>query len=396
MHQSDNHQTNTSFDTFSFAQPVLKATNALGFRYCTPIQAQALPFALQGHDIVGQAQTGTGKTAAFLLTLISFILERRKENKRYLGEPFALVVAPTRELALQIAYDAGQLTQYVHIKSAVVIGGESISEQEEKITSQPIDLLIATPGRLLDFISRRKINLSLAQWLVIDEADRMLDMGFIPQLRRIITRMPPTSHRQTMMFSATYPDAVKRLTISWTAKNAIIIDATGERLDPSSVVQKIYVLPSAKKYSALCHILNQPATQRTLIFANRRDTVKQLGKQLRQDGVHCSVLSGEIAQKQREKTLRAFKTGKLEAMVATDLAGRGLHITGVSHVINFNLPEDPEDYIHRIGRTGRAGANGMSISFACEEEAVKLLPIQKMLGRDLQCIHLHDDFSNLS
>ena len=375
-----------SFDHFELEKPLREAIDQLGFEFCTPIQAQSLAHTLAGHDVTGKAQTGTGKTAAFLITIINDLLSNPIEEKRYLAEPRALVVAPTRELAIQIASDAAKLTACCDLHTVTLVGGEDYQKQNRALDAKPVDLVVATPGRLLDFVSNDNLYLGLIELLVLDEADRMLDMGFIPQVRQIVARTPRKDCRQTLLFSATFTPEIAELTTRW-AMDPIMVEVEPEKVAADAVDQVVYLVTTAAKYNLLYQLVTQPEVEKVMVFSNRRDQVRRLADNLYRNGIDCGLLSGEIAQNKRIRTLEDFKSGKLKVLVATDVAGRGLHIDDVTHVINYTLPEEPEDYVHRIGRTGRAGAVGTSISFACEEDSFLLPDIEEKLGQKLECTH---------
>ncbi len=364
---------------------LLHAIADLGFQYCSPIQALALPQALDGYDVVGKAQTGTGKTAAFLIAIITDLIENPVEHERYLGEPRALIIAPTRELVIQIAKDAKQLTKYIDLGLLTLVGGMDYGKQLNDLNSKLVDIVVATPGRLMDFQSRGDIHLDQIEVLVIDEADRMLDMGFIPQVRRIVRCTPRKTHRQTLLFSATFTPEVIELTEQWT-KDPKIIEIEPEQVASNNVEQVVYLVSTADKFKLLFNLIQQDGCESIIVFANRRDEARRLQEKLSNYGIRCGLLSGEVAQNKRVRTLENFRAGKFQIMVATDVAGRGIHIDGISHVINFTLPEDPEDYVHRIGRTGRAGAKGTSVSFACEDDSFLLPDIENLLGERLPCV----------
>ena len=375
-----------SFDHLELQKPLKEAIDQLGFEFCTPIQAQSLVHTLAGHDVTGKAQTGTGKTAAFLITIINDLLSNPIEEKRYLAEPRALVVAPTRELAIQIASDAAKLTACCDLHTVTLVGGEDYQKQNRALDAKPVDLVVATPGRLLDFVSNDNLYLGLIELLVLDEADRMLDMGFIPQVRQIVARTPRKDCRQTLLFSATFTPPIAELTTRW-AMDPIMVEVEPEKVAADAVDQVVYLVTTAAKYNLLYQLVTQPEVEKVMVFSNRRDQVRRLADNLYRNGIDCGLLSGEIAQNKRIRTLEDFKSGKLKVLVATDVAGRGLHIDDVTHVINYTLPEEPEDYVHRIGRTGRAGAVGTSISFACEEDSFLLPDIEEKLGQKLECTH---------
>ncbi|MDP5209468.1 ATP-dependent RNA helicase RhlB [Microbulbifer sp. 2205BS26-8] len=356
----------------------------LGFQYCSPIQGQSLPHTLNGHDLVGKAQTGTGKTAAFLITVIDDLLRHPFDGERYAGEARALIIAPTRELVMQIADDARALCKYTGLEIHTLVGGMDYDKQQRNLNERLVDILVATPGRLLDFVGNRDCYLDQVEVLVIDEADRMLDMGFIPQVRRIVRQTPRKTHRQTMFFSATFTPEVDALVEQWT-DDPVLVEIEPERVATDSVEQHVYLAASEEKYALLYNILQSGDVDSLIVFANRRDQCRRLHEHLLAHGISAGLLSGEVAQNKRVRTLNDFKSGKTKVLVATDVAGRGIHIDGISHVVNFTLPEEPEDYVHRIGRTGRAGKTGTSISFACEDDAMRLEPIEQLLGQKLKC-----------
>ncbi len=374
----------TRFHDFDLAPQLMRAIADLGFKYCSPIQAQSLPHALQGKDVVGKAQTGTGKTAAFLTAIIDDLLKNPLTEKRYAGEARALVIAPTRELVIQIADDAKNLCKYTDLKIHTLVGGMDYTKQQRHLHEDFVDILVATPGRLLDFCSNKDVYLDQLEVLVIDEADRMLDMGFIPQVRQIVRQTPRREDRQTLFFSATFTDDVRNLVEQWTYK-PVTIDIEPESVANERVDQHVYLVSTEEKYTLLYNLIQQEHAESMIVFANRRDECRDLQEKLERHGIKAGLLSGEIAQNKRVATLDAFKSGEIKVLVATDVAGRGIHISGISHVVNFTLPEEPEDYVHRIGRTGRAGKNGTSISFACEDDALLLEPIERLLGKPIKC-----------
>jgi ATP-dependent RNA helicase RhlB len=373
------------FDTLKLDVTVQKGIDALGFEFCSPIQAQILPHTLGGNDAIGKAQTGTGKTAAFLVTIFNDLLSHPIEGERFLGEPRAVIIAPTRELVMQIAEDAQELGKFTGLQTVTMIGGADYQKQLSKVNRAPVDLVVATPGRLIDFMERRDLALDRVEILVLDEADRMLDMGFIPQVKRIVRTTPRKEDRQTLLFSATFTQDVMNLAQQWTFE-PVTVEIEPERVATASVDQKVYLVESRDRFSVLMDLLQDAEVESVIIFANRRDQVRRLHEKLSKAGVHCGMLSGEVTQAKRTRTLEQFKSGQCKVLVATDVAGRGIHVEGISHVVNYNLPEDPEDYVHRIGRTGRAGATGVSISFASEDDAFLLPDIEALLGHSLACI----------
>ncbi|WP_415837422.1 ATP-dependent RNA helicase RhlB [Parendozoicomonas haliclonae] len=372
------------FHDFDLPLPLMHGIADLGFKYCTPIQAEVLGATLQGRDAIGKAQTGTGKTAAFLIATIKQLMEIPAPDERFLGEPRALVIAPTRELAMQIHKDAQALTKYTNLHCVMVVGGMDYEKQRQQLQKEYVDILVATPGRLLDYCERRDIFLDLTETMVIDEADRMLDMGFIPQVRRIIRSTPRPGDRQTLLFSATFSEDVLRLGEQWTW-NPLKVEIEPDSVATDTVDQQVWIISSEQKYQVLCNLITRQNLERVIVFTNRRDQTRRLTEKLRKDGLKADMLSGDVPQKKRVKTLEDFRSGKLRILVATDVAGRGIHIDGISHVVNYNLPEDPEDYVHRIGRTGRAGTSGTSISFACEDDSFLIPTLEELLGDRLSC-----------
>ena len=379
-----------SFGSLDLAPSLMRGIEGLGFEKCSPIQAQILPHTLEGHDAIGKAQTGTGKTAAFLITLFNDLLNNPIEGERYLAEPRAVILAPTRELVMQIADDARQLGKYAGLSTVTLIGGADYAKQLAKVHDRVTDIVVATPGRLIDFIQRGDMYLDRVESLVLDEADRMLDMGFIPQVKRIVRSTPRKEDRQTLLFSATFSQDIMNLAQQWTF-DPITVEIEPERVATENVDQRVYLLESRDRLNVLKRILATPEATSVIVFANRRDVVRKVHERLQKQGLDCGILSGEIAQVKRTKTLERFKSGKLRVLIATDVAGRGIHVDGVSHVVNYDLPEDPEDYVHRIGRTGRAGEKGVSISFASEDDAFLLPEIEALLGESLKCTQVPEE-----
>ncbi|MET1076832.1 MAG: ATP-dependent RNA helicase RhlB [Pseudomonas sp.] len=374
----------TRFHDFALAPELMHAIHDLGFPYCTPIQAQVLGHTLAGKDAIGRAQTGTGKTAAFLVSIITQLLQTPPPKERYMGEPRALIIAPTRELVVQIAKDAAGLTRYTGLNVMTFVGGMDFDKQLKQLEARYCDILVATPGRLLDFNQRGEVHLDMVEVMVLDEADRMLDMGFIPQVRQIIRQTPHKGERQTLLFSATFTEDVMNLAKQWTTDPAIV-EIEPENVASETVEQHVYAVAGSDKYKLLYNLINDNSWERVMVFANRKDEVRRIEERLVRDGVNAAQLSGDVPQHKRIKTLEGFREGKIRVLVATDVAGRGIHIEGISHVINFTLPEVPDDYVHRIGRTGRAGASGVSISFAGEDDSYQLPSIEALLGRKISC-----------
>jgi len=384
----------TRFHDFDLSNPLLHAIYDLGFEYCTPIQAEILPSTLSGKDASGRAQTGTGKTAAFLITVITRLLNNPIQGKRKPGTPRVLILAPTRELVLQISEEARKLSVYASMKIVSVFGGMDYVKQRKQLASDPVDIIVATPGRLLDFQRRHDITLKKIEVLVIDESDRMLDMGFIPDVRKIIHGTPGKDKRQTLLFGATLTAEITRLASQWT-RNPVTVEIEPEQVAVDTVEQIVYIVTDSEKFALLFNIIDKQNLERVLVFCNRRDEVRRLAEMLTRYGMNCSVLSGDVPQKKRIRRLEEFKAGKIRVLVATDVAGRGIHIEGMDHVINFTLPHDPEDYVHRIGRTGRAGAAGTSVSFADEKDAFYIPVIEEFIDRKLSCIEPNENWLSM-
>lgn len=379
----------TRFHDLDIPTSIMHAIADLGFEYCTPIQAAILPKALTGMDANGRAQTGTGKTAAFLITILKRLQGKPLKEKRNPGTPRALIIVPTRELALQVKKDALSLGKYCRLSTVAVFGGMDYQKQKQLLEEKLVDIVVATPGRLLDFKRQGDIDLSKVEILIIDEADQMLDMGFIPDVRQIIQSTPPKTVRQTMLFGATLTPAVTRLASQWT-RDPFAVDIKPEQVTVDTIDQIVYLVTAQQRYNLLYNVISQQELKRVMVFCNRRDQTRKLENRLRANGINCAFISGEVDQKKRIQTLEDFRAGKIRVLVATDVAGRGIHVDDVSHVVNYNLPVDPEDYVHRIGRTGRAGARGTSISFATEDESFYLPGIETFIGQKLKCIYPED------
>lgn len=377
----------SGFETLNLHPNLKKAIDALGFTTMTPIQQKVLKFTLAGHDAIGRAQTGTGKTAAFLISIMNDLLNNPIQEQRYRGEPRALILAPTRELALQIESDAQDLAKYAGLHVVTLLGGVDFDKQKNQLNKAPVDIMVATPGRLIDFVEQKEVWLDQIEFLVIDEADRLLDMGFIPSVKRIVRFSPRKEQRQTLMFSATFSYDVLNLAQQWLFE-PVTVEIEPEKKTNADVEQRVYMVAKADKYKLLQEILRDEPIEKVMIFANRRDQVRKLYDHLKRDGYKVVMLSGEIAQDKRTKMLDQFKNGQHNIMIATDVAGRGIHVDNVSHVINFTLPEQSDDYVHRIGRTGRAGAQGVSISFLAEDDAFYLPEIEKAIGQKLPLTRL--------
>ena len=377
----------SGFETLNLHPKLKQAIDALGFKEMTPIQENVLKFTLAGHDAIGRAQTGTGKTAAFLVSVINDLLNNPIKEQRFRGEARALILAPTRELALQIESDAKDLTKFTDLHLVTLLGGVDFDKQKAQLDKQFVDIIVATPGRLIDFVEQKEVWLDQIEFLVIDEADRLLDMGFIPSVKRIVRYSPRKEQRQTLMFSATFSYDVLNLAQQWLFE-PVTVEIEPEKKTNADVEQRVYMVAKTDKYKLLQEILRDEPIEKVMIFANRRDQVRKLYDHLKRDGYKVVMLSGEIAQDKRIKMLDQFKNGHHNIMIATDVAGRGIHVDGVSHVINFTLPEQSDDYVHRIGRTGRAGSSGVSISFLSEDDAFYLPEIEKAIGQKLPLTRL--------
>ncbi|GAB2718424.1 DEAD/DEAH box helicase [Halomonas garicola] len=370
------------FHDFDLPLPLMRGIQAQGFEYCTPIQAETLRHTLLGGDILGKAQTGTGKTAAFLISILAYFLEEKAPDGQKKRAPRALVVAPTRELTLQIEKDAKGLARYTHLSITSAVSGIDYQQQREQLDKN-VDLLVATPGRLLDFQQKGELDLSQTEVLVLDEAERMLSMGFIPDVKRIIQHMPARDERQTWLFSTAFSDDVLTLADQW-AQSPARVSLQGSADGQADVDQLAYRVADADKPRLLVKLLQQEGFERVIVFGNRRDLVRKLEGELRQAGISAAPLSGDVPQAERIATLEQFREGKLQVLVATDVAGRGMQIDDVSHVVNYTLPEDPEDYVHRLGRIGRAGGKGI-VSLVGEEDAFSLPEIERYTGDKLPC-----------
>ena len=378
------------FHDFDLPGEVMHGVAELGFKYCTEIQAISLEQALAGKNIAGKAQTGSGKTAAFLVAILTRYLRTPENRAKSGGAPRALVIAPTRELVIQICKDADKIGKYCNLRSLAVYGGMDYDRQREEVLGAPVDLLVATPGRLLDFVKSRVIDLSSVDTLVIDEADRMLDMGFIPDVRRIMSYLPPKDKRATMLYSATLNDTVMRLALNW-MEEPYRAEVESETNATDTVRQVVYIVRSKDKFKVLFNHIALHPEARTIVFCNRKLTTDDVYSSLKARGVSVEMLSGDVNQNKRLKVLDAFRDGEVKVVVATDVAGRGIDIKGLEYVINFDFPYEAEDYVHRIGRTGRAGSTGIAISFADEDESFAIPEIEEYIKEPLKCTMIQDD-----
>lgn len=379
---SDKPLTDITFSSFDLHPALLAGLESAGFSRCTPIQALTLPVALAGRDVAGQAQTGTGKTLAFLVAVMNRLLNNPALADRKPEDPRALILAPTRELAIQIHKDAVKFGADLGLRFALVYGGVDYDKQRE-ILQQGVDVIIATPGRLIDYVKQHKVvSLHACEMCVLDEADRMFDLGFIKDIRFLLRRMPIRTERQTLLFSATLSHRVLELAYEHMNEPEKLVVET-EFITAAKVRQRIYFPADEEKIPLLLGLLSRSEGARTMVFVNTKVFVERVARALERGGYRVGVLSGDVPQKKRESLLKRFQAGQLELLVATDVAARGLHIDGVSHVYNFDLPFDAEDYVHRIGRTARLGAEGDAISFACERYAMSLPDIEAYIEQKI-------------
>ncbi len=379
----------TTFDDLGLAEPLTQAAREIGFQYCTPIQAECLPIALEGRDVAGQAQTGTGKTAAFLLALFHRLLTTPAGEGRKPNQPQALVIAPTRELAVQIHKDALALGAHSGFRLGLVYGGSSYDQQREMLRAG-VDVLIGTPGRLIDYFKQHIYDLRALDVAVLDEADRMFDMGFIRDIRFLLRRMPKPDKRLSMLFSATLSHRVRELAYEH-MNNPESVRIDPEQVTVETIRQVVYMPAMSEKIGLLIGLMRRHQPERTMVFVNTKRGADRVMAYLKGNDIHAEVLSGDVPQKKRLRLLSEFKKGELPVLVTTDVAARGLHIPDVTHVFNFDLPQDPEDYVHRIGRTARAGAEGDAISFACEDYAYSLPEIEAFIGETLPKETAHEE-----
>ncbi len=380
--------TQTRFDDFRLSDQVLAGLKDAGFTFCTPIQAQVLPLSLTGSDIAGQAQTGTGKTAAFLVTIFNRLLSEPGKNKK--GSPSALIVAPTRELALQIYDDATLLGGHTGLTLAQVVGGIDYKKQADVLRRGP-DIVICTPGRIIDYLKQGVFKPSGINSLVIDEADRLFDLGFTKDMRYILRKLPHYNKRQSMLFSATLSYRVLELTYEY-MNLPEVISVTPEEVVVDGIEQSLYHVGRHEKLKLLLGLLQREEWERALIFSNTKAGVDWLTRKLRGNGYPAEGITGDLPQPKRLSLMGRFKAGKVKILVATDVASRGIHVEDITHVINYDLPQDSENYIHRIGRTARAGKKGRAMTMACERYVYHLEPLEEMLGYKLPVVWPAEDW----
>lgn len=373
------HLTEQRFTDFPIADQVLSALDSKGFEFCTPIQAQTLPFTLAGQDIAGQAQTGTGKTLAFLVATFNYLY--RNPITTQPNQPKALILAPTRELAVQIASDAEIFLTHSEFNLALAYGGDGYEKQLQAI-EKGVDLLVGTTGRVIDYVKQGIINLDKIQVVVLDEADRMFDLGFIKDIRYLMRKAPKPSERLTLLFSATLSHRVRELAFE-DMHNAEYVEVEPLQRTGHRIKEELFYPSNEDKMALLLTLMEEEWPDRCIVFANTKHKCEEIWRYLTADGHRVGLLTGDIPQKKRLTLLDSFTQGNLDILVATDVAARGLHIADVTHVFNYDLPDDREDYVHRIGRTGRAGESGSSISFACERYAMNLPAIEEYIGHQI-------------
>ena len=369
------HLTETRFSNLELSDSIIKGLKDAGFINCTPIQDKSLPLSLRGKDIAGQAQTGTGKTATFLLATFQHLINDENEIVK---NPRALILAPTRELAIQIHKDALLMSQYLNLKFALIYGGTDYQKQLDKIKTN-VDIIIGTPGRIIDFYRQGAFTLDNIQVTVMDEADRMFDLGFIKDIRYLLRRMPPAEKRLNMLFSATLSYKVTELAYEH-MNNPVLIRIESEEVTSKAIKQTAFCPANEQKIPLLLGLLKHYRPQRAIVFVNTKRCAEQLDDYLQANGHNTALLSGDVPQEKRQRLLNDFQENRVTLLIATDVAARGLHIPDVSHVINYDLPQDVEDYVHRIGRTARFGASGEAISFICEDYAYSMPDIEDFIG----------------
>ena len=377
------------FDSLDLPPQLQAGIEKAGFETCTPIQAQTLPRALAGHDVAGQAQTGTGKTAAFLLATLHRMLSNADGKDDNQQQPRAIMLAPTRELAIQIAEDAKVLGSGTNFKFQVVFGGSDYEKQRKKLEGG-CDVLIGTPGRFIDYFKQGVFNLKHVEVVVLDEADRMFDLGFIKDIRYILRRLPPAEKRLNLLFSATMSQKVLELAFEH-MNDPETVRIEPEKMTADRVTQAVYFPSNREKIPLLIGLLRSMDATRTMVFVNTKREAEKLERFLNFNEIEAKAISGDVPQNKRIRMLKNFQEGELKVLVATDVASRGLHIEDVSHVVNYDVPQDPEDYVHRIGRTARAGASGDSITFACETYAMSLPDVEKYIGNEIPRAALDND-----
>jgi ATP-dependent RNA helicase RhlE len=372
-----------SFDSLGLRPELRLAVDELGYTQPTPIQSSAIPSVLEGRDLLAAAQTGTGKTAAFALPLLQ-ILTEAQPNPRGSRAPRALVLVPTRELAAQVDQSFTDFGRHLQQRTALIFGGVSPRPQVDALR-RGVDIIVATPGRLLDHANERNIDLRAIRHLVLDEADRMLDMGFIRDIRRVLALLPP--NRQNLLFSATFSSEIRGLA-QGLLRNPLTVEVAPRNAPAELVEHRVHLVAQGEKRAVLSHLLKSGATPQTLVFTRTKHGANRLAEQLTHDGLECAAIHGNKSQSARTRALEDFKAYKVQVLVATDIAARGLDISELPQVVNYELPHVPEDYVHRIGRTGRAGCTGQALSLVSDDEKDRLRAIEKVLGRKISVLPL--------
>jgi ATP-dependent RNA helicase RhlB len=407
---NNTHLTEIRFSNLELSDSILRSLKDANFNHCTPIQRKALPLLLRGKDIAGQAQTGTGKTATFLLATFQYLINdaeiddsediadaideekpapKTAAKSKKVKNPRAIILAPTRELAIQIHKDALQLGKHLHFKMALIYGGTDYQKQLDSLKSN-VDIIIGTPGRIIDFYKQNAFTLDNVKVTVMDEADRMFDLGFIKDIRYLLRRMPPPEQRLNMLFSATLSYKVTELAYEH-MNNPVLIRIETEEVTSKAIQQSAFCPSNEQKVPLLLGILNQHKPQRSIVFVNTKRCAEQLEDMLNANGYKTAALSGDVPQDKRQRLLNDFQENNINLLIATDVAARGLHIADVSHVFNYDLPQDVEDYVHRIGRTARFGASGVAISFICEEYAYSMPDIEEYIEQKIPILPITDD-----
>jgi len=386
MEMKNTHLTDTRFTNLELSKPILRGLKDAGFDQCSPIQDRSLPIALRDRDVAGQAQTGTGKTASFLLATFQRLLNDKSEVKKY---PRALILAPTRELAIQIHKDALLLGKHLNFNLALIYGGTDYEKQQKAVKAN-VDIMIATPGRLIDFYRKKAFSLDHIQVMVLDEADRMFDLGFIKDIRFLLNRMPSPEKRLNLLFSATLSFKVSELAYEH-MNQPVMVKIESEKITADSVNEVAFCPANDQKIPLLIGLIKSHKPVRSIIFVNTKRSAERLEGYLTANEYKVALLSGDVPQEKRQRLLASFQESKVTIMIATDVAARGLHIPDVSHVFNFDLPQDVEDYVHRIGRTARFGASGEAISFICEEYAYSMPDIEEYIGHKISVQRITED-----
>ncbi len=384
-----NYLTSVSFSEFPLSPDLESALQDAGFNYCTEIQQLSVPLMLEGKDLAAQSQTGTGKTAAFLLGMYQYLIDNPPDENRQATELRAIILAPTRELAIQIHKDAQQLGTHLDFKTVLAYGGTDYEKQRRQL-QDGADILIGTPGRIIDYFKQKVFSLKKIQVVVLDEADRMFDLGFIADIRYLLRRMPDPEQRLNLLFSATLSHRVMELAYEH-MNNPVGLKTESDRIAAEKVHQQVFHPASDEKIPLLLGLMRNLEPQRSIIFVNTKRVAEKVQAYLVGNEVKAEVLSGDVRQNKRQRLIKELASGDLNTLIATDVAARGLHIDGVTHVFNYDLPQNPEDYVHRIGRTARAGASGEAISFACEEYVFSLPEIEELLGHEIESSQVTDD-----